>query len=138
MVVIFVLAALPFAATFSLYYPDERHYSDGAVQMLAGQGWLIPHTAAGTVRLEKPPLAYWLIAACYKVFGVSAFSSHLPFLLAGCGTIWLTYRLGRKLTQKTGTALIAAAVVASHPQFFLACIRSIPDSLLVFFVTLSA
>jgi 4-amino-4-deoxy-L-arabinose transferase-like glycosyltransferase len=62
----------------------------------------------------------------------------LPFLLAGCGTLWLTYRLARRLTGNAETALLAAVVLLSHPQFFLCSIRSMPDALLIFFITLSA
>jgi len=138
LILLFLLAALPFAATSALYYPDERHYTDGALMMLEHGDWLVPHTAAGVPRFEKPPLAYWLVAASYLAFGTGVFTSRLPFLLAGCGTLWLTYRLTRRLTGKTEIALLAAAVLASHPQFFLCSIRSMPDALLVFFFTLSA
>jgi len=138
LVLIFVLAALPFAATFALYYPDERHYTDGALMMLKDGDWLVPKTAEGEPRFEKPPLAYWSVAASYSVFGVGVFASRLPFLLASCGTLWLTYRLARRLTGSVEAALLAAIVLLSHPQFFLCSIRSMPDALLVFFITLSA
>jgi 4-amino-4-deoxy-L-arabinose transferase-like glycosyltransferase len=138
LILIFALAALPFAATFTLYYPDERHYTDGALEMLQGHGWLIPKNADGSPRFEKPPLAYWVIAASYEIFGVNVIASRLPFLLACCGTLWLTHRLALRLTKNYQTALLAALVLISNPQFFLCAIRSIPDALLVFFVTMSA
>jgi len=138
LILIFALAALPFCIVFALYYPDERHYTDGALQMVKGNGWLIPQTAAGLPRLEKPPLAYWVVAICYKIFGVNVFASRLPFLLAACGSIFLTFRLAQKLTGQNKTALLAAIILASQPQFFLCATRSIPDALLVFFITLSA
>lgn len=138
LILMFALAALPFAATFALYYPDERHYTDGALMMLKQGDWLLPKTAADVPRLKKPPLAYWSVAASYAAFGIGAFTSRLPFLLASCGTLWLTYRLARKLAGSVETALLAAVVLLSHPQFFLCSIRSLPDALLVFFITLSA
>jgi len=138
LVLMFALAALPFAATFALYYPDERHYTDGALMMLKHGDWLVPHTAAGSPRMQKPPLAYWSVAASYRAFGVGVLASRLPFLLAGCGTLWLTFRLARRLMGNPETALLAAVVLLSHPQFFLCSVRSIPDALLVFFITLSA
>ena len=138
LILMFALAALPFAATFALYYPDERHYTDGALMMLKHSDWLVPQTAAGAPRFQKPPLAYWSVAASYATFGVGVFASRLPFLLAGCGTLWLTYRLARRLTGNAETARLAAVVLLSHPQFFLCSIRSMPDALLVFFITLSA
>jgi 4-amino-4-deoxy-L-arabinose transferase-like glycosyltransferase len=137
-ILIFAMVALPFAATYALFYPDERHYTDGALQMLQGHGWLIPKNADGTPRFEKPPLAYWAIAASWMIFGVGALASKLPFLLASCGTLWLTHRLAKKLTGNSETALLAAIVLASQPQFFLCSIRAMPDALLVFSITLSA
>ena len=137
-ILVFALAALPFAATYALYYPDERHYTDGGLMMLKQGNWLVPHTATGAPRFEKPPLTYWLVAASYAMFGTGVLTSRLPFLLASCGTLWLTYRLTKRLTGKTEIALLAAVILLSHPQFFLCSIRSIPDALLVFFITLSA
>jgi 4-amino-4-deoxy-L-arabinose transferase-like glycosyltransferase len=98
----------------------------------------VPKTAAGAPRFQKPPLVYWSVAASYAMFGIGVFTSRLPFLLASCGTLWLTYRLARRLTGSVEIALLAAVVLLSHPQFFLCSIRSIPDALLVFFITLSA
>ncbi len=48
-------------------------------------GWMIPH-ANGVERLHKPPLAYWVSAVSYEVFGVSLAAGRLPTALAG----WLT------------------------------------------------
>ncbi len=138
LILIFALAALPFAATYALYYPDERHYTDGALEMLQGHGWLIPKNSDGTPRFEKPPLAYWAIAASWIVFGVGTLASKLPFLLAGCGTLFLTHRLAQKLTGDSEAALLAVMMLASQPQFFLCSLRSMPDALLVFSITLSA
>ena len=138
LILLFALAALPFAATFVLYYPDERYYTDGALMMLKHGDWLVPKTVTGKPRFQKPPLAYWSVAASYESFGVGVFTSRLPFLLVSCGTLWLTYRLTRRLTGKTEIALLAAIVLLSHPQFFLCSIRSIPDALLIFSITMSA
>jgi 4-amino-4-deoxy-L-arabinose transferase-like glycosyltransferase len=138
LILIFALAVLPFAASFVLYYPDERHYTDGALMMLKHGDWLVPKTAVGTPRFAKPILAYWAVAASYLTLGSGVLASRLPFLLACCATLWLTHRLALKLTQSESTARLAAVVLMSHPQFFLCAIRSIPDALLCFFVLLSA
>lgn len=138
LILLFALTVLPFAATFTLYYPDERHYTDGALRMLQQGDWLVPRTDTGKPRFQKPPLAYWAVAASYVTFGVSAFTSRLPFLLAGCGTLWLTCRLAQRLTGKVETGLLAAIILLSHPQFLLCSMRSMPDALQVFFITLCA
>jgi 4-amino-4-deoxy-L-arabinose transferase-like glycosyltransferase len=138
LILMFAFVALPFAASFALYYPDERHYTDGALMMQKHGNWLMPQNADGTLRFQKPPLAYWSVAASYAIFGSGVLASRLPFLLASCGTLWLTYRAGRRLTGNAETALLAAVVLLSHPQFFLCSVRSMPDALLAFFITLSA
>jgi len=127
LVFIFALAALPFAATFTIPYPDERHYTDGAMAMLRDHDWLTPKTPEGLPRFNKPPLAYWATTASFALFGVSPLAARLPFLLAGCGTILLTWRLARKLTGSENIALLAALIVLSHVQFLLAAVRNIPD-----------
>jgi 4-amino-4-deoxy-L-arabinose transferase-like glycosyltransferase len=87
---LFGVGLWPFSASFVAHHPDERHYTDAALWMLRNGDFLIPHCADGSLRFEKPILTYWVIAASYAVFGISPLSSRLPFLLAGCGVLWLT------------------------------------------------
>ncbi len=138
LILLFVLAALPMAATFTLFYPDERHYFDGGFNMVRDGDWLIPKHADGTPRFEKPPLAYWAVGASYSLLGVHILSARLPFLLACAGTLWLTWSLARRLTGKLDRAMLAVVVLLAHVQFFLCAIRAMPDALLTFFITLSA
>ena len=136
---IFALAALPFAATFSIPSPDERHYTDGAMGMLHDHDWLVPKTPEGQPRLNKPPLAYWATAAGFiAALGVNPLAARLPFLLAACAAVLLTWRLARRLTGNENTALLAALILLTHGQFLLAAIRSIPDAWLCLFILLSA
>jgi 4-amino-4-deoxy-L-arabinose transferase-like glycosyltransferase len=137
LILIFALVALPLAATYTLYYPDERHYTDGALVMLQQGHWLAPANADGTPRFQKPPLAYWAVAISWLVFGVNTLAARLPFLLASCGTILLTFRLAKRLTGNHRTALLAAVILMANPQFILCSIRDMPDALLTFFLTLS-
>lgn len=136
-IIIFAMVALPFVATFALYYPDERHYTDGAFHMLQHGDWLIPHTGSGAVRFEKPILPYWAVAGSWLIFGVNIFAARLPFLLICCGTLWLTYQMTNRFTASKHRALLAAMILAAEPQFFLCAIRNLPDGLLTFFLTLS-
>jgi len=138
LIVIFAVVALPFAATFALYYPDERHYTDGAMLMLQHGDWLSPHTGYGTLRFEKPILAYWAVGISWLIFGVNTMAARLPFLLISCGTVWLTYHMARRFTGSVQTALLTVIILISQPLFFLSAVRNMPDALLTFFVVLSA
>ncbi len=48
----------------------------------------------GVPYLEKAPLIYWLIAICYKIFGVHDWAARIPVALATIGLAWLTAAMG--------------------------------------------
>ncbi len=48
----------------------------------------------GVPYLEKAPLIYWLIAICYKIFGVHDWAARLPVALSTIGLAWLTAAMG--------------------------------------------
>ena len=137
LIVIFFIALLPTLPDLSRYHGDERFYTDAAITMVQSGDYLTPRYADGTERFKKPLLTYWVLCASYKVIGVSVFSSRLPFLLAGCGVVWLTWRLGRTLFGTGGTALLSAVVIAANIQTMTIATRSTPDILLCLFVTAS-
>ena len=138
LLLLFFVGLLPFAAHFLLHYPDERHYTDGAIHMVRSGNWLVPKTPDGVSRYKKPILAYWLPAASYEIGGINVLASRLPFLLVGCGTLWLTYLLALRLYQNSSAAVLAALILLSHPQFILCSTRSLPDGLLCFSISLGA
>lgn len=99
--------------------------------------YLTPHRPDGTPRFEKPLLTYWVLVMSYAVLGVNTIATRLPFLLAGCGVLWLTYRLALHFIQDPSVGLLSAAILVAHPVMFLSSIRSLPDILLTFFLLLS-
>ncbi|HEX8323695.1 MAG TPA: glycosyltransferase family 39 protein [Tepidisphaeraceae bacterium] len=78
--------------------------------------WAIP-TLNGAVRLRKPPLAYWMSAASFRVLGVSDFAGRLPMVLLSWATLGMTFVIGRRLFDAR-TGLFAAAVLAGTWLFF--------------------
>jgi 4-amino-4-deoxy-L-arabinose transferase-like glycosyltransferase len=126
----FFVALLPMLVDQLLFHPDERHYVDGALQMLATGDWLTPSTADGAVRLQKPVLAYWFAAAGAKVLSPSPFSIRLLFLLAGAGTIWFGARTAGVISGSRTAAALTALLLASHPAIILSSTRSLPDAVL--------
>lgn len=137
LMLLFVLLVLPLAAAFVFYYPDERHYTDGALQMLQTGDWLTPRTAEGEPRLIKPVLTYWLVAASFKLFGVGVLQARLPFLIICTLTLYALYRFARDISGREPVARMAALLLASHPQFILTASRSMPDALLFLGLVLS-
>ena len=154
LVLIFFAALVPTLPDLSRYHGDERYYTDAAITMIQSGDYLTPRYADGTERFKKPLLTYWILCASYKVFGISLFSSRLPFLLAGCGVVWLTWCLGRTLFGQEGrlsgdrpslgsfgpagaSPYLGAVVFAANVQTMTIATRSTPDIFLCLFVTAS-
>jgi len=129
-----MLALLPLAADYLLVHPDERHYTDGAGNMLVDGQWLSPRTAEGEYRFKKPVLAYWATAAGIRAFGGNALGARILFLLAAAGTVYVTYRTALIIHRRGEWAFMTAAIVAMNPEIILAGTRSMPDILLMFFL----
>ena len=66
----------------------------------------------GAVYFEKPPLAYWATAICFKLFGRNEFASRLFAALCAWGCILLVYRMGLFLYDRK-VGLYGAAVLAT-------------------------
>jgi 4-amino-4-deoxy-L-arabinose transferase-like glycosyltransferase len=81
-----------------------------------------------------PPLSYLLVRLSFAVFGISAWSCRLPFLLAFLGTgVVLYFFLSRILSPIYG--LIATLLLWSNPFAYLAN-EARPYSMLLFFTAL--
>jgi 4-amino-4-deoxy-L-arabinose transferase-like glycosyltransferase len=75
-------------------------------------GWMIPHSN-GVRRLHQPPLAYWLSAASFHLFGVSAGSGRVPTAILGWLCVGLTFWIGKWLFDRRAGFFGAAAVLSS-------------------------
>ena len=81
--------------SFDLFEPDESRYAQIPREMLERGDWIVP-SLQGEPYLDKPPLLYWLIAGCYRVFGVSGAVARLVPALALHLCVLLLYLLGRR------------------------------------------
>jgi len=64
-----------------------------ARNMLSTGDWVTARLD-GVAYLEKAPLIYWMIASCYKVFGVHDWVARLPVALSAIFLCWLTWVFG--------------------------------------------
>jgi 4-amino-4-deoxy-L-arabinose transferase-like glycosyltransferase len=65
-----------------------------AREMLTSGDWVTAHIN-GVIYLEKSPLKYWMIAACFSVFGIHDWVARLPIALGCIGLMLMTTVLGR-------------------------------------------
>src|SRR5271165_319370 len=61
--------------------------------MLSSGDWVTARLD-GVAYLEKPPLIYWMVAVCFKIFGVHDWVSRIPVALSAVGLCWLTAAFG--------------------------------------------
>jgi 4-amino-4-deoxy-L-arabinose transferase-like glycosyltransferase len=113
------IAMLLFVGGPDVSRTQEARVLETAREMLASgwRGWIVPHIN-GQVRLEKPPLAYWLAAVSFKIFGVGAGAGRLPFALIGWLMIGLVYRIGYQLFNRQAGIAAAAALLGSYLFFW--------------------
>lgn len=137
MVAAFVICLLPYASDFIIFQPDEDHYVQGALIMMETGDYLTPRTGDNSLRLLKPPLAYWLNVAGMEVFGISVLGIRVFWLVMAAGILLLTARLARLLTASGDVALLAAAMLAPNLLFIRLTLTVIPDAPLIFFMLLA-
>ena len=82
----------------------------------------------GVAYFEKAPLIYWLIAICYKIFGVHDWVARIPVALSTVGLAWLTAAMGVWAFGKRA-GFYAGICIATCIGLFLFTRIQIPDSM---------
>lgn len=90
----------------------------------------------GVMYIEKAPLIYWMIAICYKVFGVHDWSARIPVVLSSIALAWLTAAFGVwAFGRKAG--FYAGLVISTCVGLFLFTRIQIPDVMVALAMALS-
>ncbi|HEV3116356.1 MAG TPA: glycosyltransferase family 39 protein, partial [Gemmataceae bacterium] len=121
--------------SFHLLEPDESRYAEIPREMLQRGELLVPYLE-GQPYLDKPPLLYWLVMACYRVFGVHDWAARLPPALAVHGCILLAYFFGRRSFSERA-AFWGALLLGLAPGFMSMGRLLLLDGLLAFCTTLA-
>jgi 4-amino-4-deoxy-L-arabinose transferase-like glycosyltransferase len=97
---------------------QEARVLETARQMIGhgAHAWLIP-SINGETRLRKPPLAYWMAAASFKLFGVSESSGRLPTVLLSWLLIGAVYAIAARVFDRAVGIFAAAALLSSYLFF---------------------
>lgn len=108
------IVILPGLGAQSLANWDEAIYGVVTRELLAHPGLTLRY--GDDLWFEKPPLAFWLMAASSSVFGLTEFALRLPSALFGIAAIVLQYFAGRRLGSRTA-GVLAAVLLLGVPQF---------------------
>jgi len=97
--------------------PDEGRYAEIPREMVASGDWVTPRLD-GVPYFEKPPLMYWIVAACESTLGPSEWSVRLAPALFALGGILAAYGAARRIYGRD--AGFWAAVVLGTSLLYLA------------------
>jgi len=115
---------------------DEPRYAQVAREMLETGRYILPHLN-GQPYPDKPPLYFWLSAACGWFSGeVTPYAARFPSALFGLAVVVLTFFFGRMLFG-TAAGMLAAGILVTTEQFFSCTTNARLDTLFSFWITLA-
>jgi len=119
--------------SFPILRGNEAMYAYPPIRMLETGDFLVPHYEGGPF-LEKPPLVWWIVAASYRIFGISVFAARLPSALAGLLTALLVGLWARRRAGPEAGAL-APLILLFSLQFYFFAVTFAADAFLTLAVT---
>ncbi len=114
---------------------NEPMYAAPPIWMLESGDYLVPRYEGGPF-LQKPPLTWWIVAASYRLFGVSLSAGRLPSALAALATVLV---LGLWVRRRSGTRAgwLAALILMVSFSFLQLSVTFAADSFLALAITLA-
>jgi 4-amino-4-deoxy-L-arabinose transferase-like glycosyltransferase len=106
-----------------------------ARNMLTSGDWVTARLD-GIPYMEKAPLIYWMMAICYKVFGVHDWSARIPVVLSSIGLAWLTAAFGMWAFGRAA-GFYAGLCISTCVGLFLFTRIQIPDVMVAAAMALS-
>lgn len=133
-----LLVLLPGQCTLPVVDRDEARFAQASRQMLESGslgGWVVPRVQE-RLRLNKPPLVYWLQAGSTALCtggepgDDAVWMYRLPSALCAAGTVLLTWQLGRRMFDARA-GLLAGLLMAASPMLIWDAHQARSDQLLV-------
>lgn len=112
----------------AIFDDADANHAEAAREMAATGDWTTLHID-GIRYLEKPPLPYWLVAADYKLFGVSEATTRLPNALCILLLMFLAADWARRAFGARASIYAALLVVTSFGYYLFTRIL-IPEAML--------
>ena len=138
LLVLLAVAGLLFFAGLGrlpLLEPDEGRNAEVAREMLASGDLITPHFNS-LVYLDKPAVYFWLVAASFRLWGVTEWAARFPSALMALATMLLTWFLARRMFG-SAAGLWAGIMLATTPLVLVYARLVIFDMTLAFLVTLA-
>jgi 4-amino-4-deoxy-L-arabinose transferase-like glycosyltransferase len=112
-----LLARLIGMAVAPLLDTTEARYGEISRKMAELNDWITPWFDHGVPYWGKPPLAFWVTAISFKLFGVNEFSARLPHLIISMLIVGLAVWLAARRDRHA--ALPTLALLSGSSLFFV-------------------
>lgn len=125
---------------------DEPRFAEASREMIERGDYVVPYFN-NQVRLDKPPLTYWLQTASYRLFGENDFAARFPSAVAAALVALSIFSWGSRLRPPprssaseariggTKVGWWAAIIFTLSLQIFLHAKAAVADMWLVLFMT---
>src|SRR5262249_31052847 len=114
---------------------DEPRFAEASREMIERGDYIVPYFN-NQLRLDKPPLTYWVQTLSYRVFAENDFAARFPSTIAAALTALVIFTWGTRLHGK-GLGWWAAIIFTLSLQTFIHAKAAVADMWLVLFVTLA-
>lgn len=121
--------------TNQVWQPNEAFYADGAKNMLKTGDFLTP-VFNGEIRLNKPPVTYWIVAMGFFLFGLNEWALRIFHALMGIGTALMVYHMA-KISFGERSSVVSFLAMSLSFLFVANSRYASPEVPLTFFITLS-
>ncbi|HEX6322501.1 MAG TPA: glycosyltransferase family 39 protein, partial [Vicinamibacterales bacterium] len=118
----------------TIWDANEAYYVETPRQMVQSGDYVNP-SFNGAPRFNKPVLSYWVVAAFYKVFGVSVWAERVAIAFGALGIAAAAFVIAR-VTWSLRAAWIAALVILSAPRVVFFARRIFIDVWVTMFMSL--
>ncbi|MDD2677410.1 MAG: glycosyltransferase family 39 protein, partial [Methylacidiphilaceae bacterium] len=112
-----LLLSLSGSAALPLIDRDEPRFAEATREMGARGEWSVPFFN-GAYRLDKPPLIYWLMGLCFRIFGENEIGARMPSILLTAVLSLFLFLMGRSLFGLRA-GVVAALSGATSLQFLI-------------------
>jgi 4-amino-4-deoxy-L-arabinose transferase-like glycosyltransferase len=113
----------------------EARYGEIARLMLELDDWVTPWFTYDVPFWAKPPLAFWVTAASFKVFGINEFAARFPHWLAAIMVLWILW--GMRPRNRSTERIYSIALLTGSVMFFAASGMVMMDMTLLVGTTLA-
>jgi len=129
----FILICIGLSST-SVSKGDERYYLVSGMNMVKSGDYLIPRYDSKP-RFQKPILAYWCVAAGYRLFGINLLGGRIFSSIVACLLLLLVYHFSLRVEGDPSFATFNTILLSSSTMFILFSRAAMSDLLLSLFVT---